>query len=501
MFHICFCANEAYIKYTAVLIASIIKATDTTKSFSDYFYGFDTKISDKTRERERESNLREIGTFANIQKALDSYPKQNFESLSKSQKCEGYIFHIFSDFVSQESRTKLQNLAKDLSKIYPCEIKIHICNDELFAGLPTLNGNYLTYFRFFIPRFMPKEAQICLYLDIDMLVLGDLRGLFALDMGESCVGIVKDRLNKNNAKKLRSKTPNAKDIYFAESYFNAGFLLINLNAWERQNIAQKCFEIMANYHLSAHDQDALNAAIADCQRLYLPFGFNLLVYSYIFASCKDEALRYKFDFTREQMNLAIKNPVILHFAGGYKSWSNFWIKNAKGTILSNIWWEIAFQTPHFSEILRKDFEALKQNPHKIFESQSAIYLLNHTRKNGKFLGFFSFFTLPFITAKIFNTFEREIAKLSNFKNLDSKNIIKHLHKILESQGLDFAKLDSSDLSPSDYNFAFELYALAQKSWKRRKKGDLLILPFKAIKLKIRHKRYGITRVIKADIHA
>lgn len=37
MFHICFCANESYIKYTAVLINSIVKNTDTTKAFADFF--------------------------------------------------------------------------------------------------------------------------------------------------------------------------------------------------------------------------------------------------------------------------------------------------------------------------------------------------------------------------------------------------------------------------------------------------------------------------------
>ena len=374
--------------------------------------------------------------------------------------------------MSEDSRARLQNLAKDLSKIYPCEIHIHICSDELFSGLPTLNGNYLAYFRLLIPRFMPKEVKTCLYLDIDMLVVGDLRGLFALKMGESCVGVVKDRLNKNNAKKLHSKNPNAKDIDLAKSYFNSGFLLINLIAWERENIVEKCFEIMANYYLSAHDQDTLNAAIVDCQRLYLPFAFNLLVYSYIFASCKDESLRYKFDFTRESMNLALKNPVILHFAGGYKSWRNAWIMNQNGKILSDLWWEIALKTPEFNEILRSEFENLKQNPHRIFEDKSAIYLLNHTRKNGSLWGFLSFFTLPFVVPKIFSAFERGILDLQECKNLDSRN-----------------------LSPSEYNFAFELYALAQKSWQRRKKGDLIILPFRAIKLKFRHKKYGIDRLL------
>ena len=66
MFHICFAADENYIKYTAVLITSIVKSTDTSRKFKDFF---ETKADSKnadtfanatnvdtlaTRERERE---------------------------------------------------------------------------------------------------------------------------------------------------------------------------------------------------------------------------------------------------------------------------------------------------------------------------------------------------------------------------------------------------------------------------------------------------------------
>ena len=67
MFYICFAADENYIKYTAVLITSIVKATDTSKSFKDFFDNAnpDSKNADTfanatnadtlaTRERERE---------------------------------------------------------------------------------------------------------------------------------------------------------------------------------------------------------------------------------------------------------------------------------------------------------------------------------------------------------------------------------------------------------------------------------------------------------------
>ena len=39
MFHICFAADENYIKYTAVLITSIVKSTDTSREFKDFFDG------------------------------------------------------------------------------------------------------------------------------------------------------------------------------------------------------------------------------------------------------------------------------------------------------------------------------------------------------------------------------------------------------------------------------------------------------------------------------
>ncbi|MGX3011030.1 glycosyltransferase family 8 protein [Helicobacter sp. 23-1044] len=420
------------------------------------------------RERERESNPREIGTFApqiTLESALDSYPKQNFERLSKSQKREGYIFHIFSDYFSVDSRTKFASLAQKLSQIYPCEIHIHICESALFSGLPTLNGNYLTYFRFFIPRFMPKDCKVCLYLDIDMLVVGDLRGLWTLKMGESIVGVVKDYILNNAIKKrpaLLPKTTDLPNIRFTGLHFNAGFMLINLEAWERENITKKCFEVMKNYHLDMHDQDTLNAVIVEQNRLKLPFAFNCLPRAFLQSICNDESQHFKFDYTRESMNLSLKNPMILHFAGEYKSWSNARIMNQNGRILSDLWWEVALNTPNFDEILRVDLANL--NASKIYETRVAVYLLGFTRN------FWGFFALPFVAQKIFGNNAREVLTT---------------HKLQ----------DSRSLNPRDYNFAFEIFALAQKSWHRRKKGDLLILPFKAMKLKYRHKRYGIANIL------
>lgn len=390
---------------------------------------------------------------------LASYKKRDFSALSEYEKREGYVFHIFSDFLSEDSRARFAHLARDLSAIYPCEIKIHICDSRDFSGLPSLNGNHLAYFRFFIPRFMPKTCASCLYLDIDMLVVGDLRELFTLDMGANCVGVVKDKLN--NTKKLRSKNANRKDIYFSGTYFNSGFLLLNLRAWENERITERSFEIMANYHITLHDQDALNAAIPSHLRLYLPFNFNLLVHTYIYAICKGESLRYKFDFTRKEMDSALKNPIILHYTTFYKPWNNAWIMNKNRQILSEIWWKVAQETLHFSDILQSEFEKLSKNSDKIFENRVAFYLLKYTKNPLKF------FALGFVARKIFGK------KAQNF--LDSRE----------------SRESCDKLNPRDYNFAFELFHLCQKSYKRRKRGDLIILPLRALRLKWRIWRFGV----------
>ena len=66
MFHICFAADENYIKYTAVLIASIVKSTDTSREFKDFFDGGANAHALATRERERERERVKTGRTLKI---------------------------------------------------------------------------------------------------------------------------------------------------------------------------------------------------------------------------------------------------------------------------------------------------------------------------------------------------------------------------------------------------------------------------------------------------
>ncbi len=49
-----------------------------------------------------------------------------------------YNFHLLMDFVSQETKEKLQNLILELSKIYPCTLTIYILRVIAWRGFKKL---------------------------------------------------------------------------------------------------------------------------------------------------------------------------------------------------------------------------------------------------------------------------------------------------------------------------------------------------------------------------
>ena len=62
MFHICFAADENYIKYTAVLITSIVKSTDTSRKFKDFFSQNSAAQTPTHSQRERERERERVKT-------------------------------------------------------------------------------------------------------------------------------------------------------------------------------------------------------------------------------------------------------------------------------------------------------------------------------------------------------------------------------------------------------------------------------------------------------
>lgn len=117
------------------------------------------------------------------------------------------------------------------------------------------------YARFFIPEYLP-EASRCIYLDTDLIVCSDLNNLQILDLqGKSSACVVDGGIaTPEQQQRLRTKLKLQNPL----QYFNSGVMVIDLDAWRRQQIQSKALNIAnENYDLlDQMDQDALNIVLA-----------------------------------------------------------------------------------------------------------------------------------------------------------------------------------------------------------------------------------------------
>lgn len=333
MFPIVFNADENYIKYTSVLITSIIKNTNSQKSFKEL-------CKDLAQDKKSQAKM-----------SAEKLHFIDYESLNENEQKEGYVFVILSDFVSTQTRDKLAELQRELSLIYPCSIEVKIVDEKEFEGFPksgAAHSNFLPYYRLIAPQFL-QEYSKCLYLDSDMLCLCDIRELFALDLSDKILACVSDKGSKR--RKLKYKEQNAICTHFYdESFFYSGFLLINTKKYidcelftKAQNLAR------CAVYIKTADQDLLNFFVKKQAQLKLAFAYCFETSAFCYCICKDED-KTRLNYTRAEFLESAKNPKILHF--GYKPWKFLEsFSDFKGVNVCSYWWDMASQTPVFKQEL------------------------------------------------------------------------------------------------------------------------------------------------------
>lgn len=310
MYHIFFSADEAYIKYTAVLITSIV------------------------------SNLRDDSSY------------------EKAPIC----FHILSNDVSDETGEKLARLESELCKFYFVRILVHILDDVDFATLPKSGAakkNNLSYYRLKMLQFLPPEVRTCLYLDSDMLCRTDIRELFSIDLENFAVGAVGDPGSKR--RKIKFTKDGQKYIKrFDDGYFNTGFLLINVSEYKALEVESRAAALgVSCFYIKAADQDLLNATIPKNKVKKLDFSWNFNNITLCYTICKDEK-KGRLNYTRKEFNQSLKNPKIMHF--GEKPWKFLRSHlDYEGRNVNELWWEVAQKTPVFSAELLKAKAGIKEH--------------------------------------------------------------------------------------------------------------------------------------------
>lgn len=130
----------------------------------------------------------------------------------------------------------------------------------------------VTYYRLFIASLFPQYDKI-VYLDCDIVVLGDISALYHIQLGDNILGAVADHF-VTTTKEFREYAEKAIGVN-PDTYFNAGVLLINLKEYRKNHIEQQFVHLITAYDFDLLDPDQAYLNYLCCGKTQLlPNGWN-----------------------------------------------------------------------------------------------------------------------------------------------------------------------------------------------------------------------------------
>lgn len=189
--------------------------------------------------------------------------------------------------------------------------RIHV-DGECFGDAPTLRYySKAMYYRLLAAQLLPQDMDRILYLDPDILVIGSLRALYSMPMGDHLyAAAMHEGLINLSGPVNQIRLQN----YDSKAYYNSGVLLMNLEAVRREVRAEDIFAYVEENRniLILPDQDVLNGLygtrilrIDECLYNYDARKYN----EYLLASQGEK-----------DMNWVAAHTAVLHFCGKKKPW-------------------------------------------------------------------------------------------------------------------------------------------------------------------------------------
>jgi len=228
-------------------------------------------------------------------------------ALENSSSPANISFYLISPDISEDNIYKL----KRLCECFNARLSVINIDLDLFSSFPTIyeHLNLNVYSRLYIPNLLPQHDRV-IYLDCDIIILGDLYELFSvLNEGKvvSAIPHVQFPYQEDFKKEF--------SIEQEDSYFNAGVMLLELEGWRIKNYSNQLLRWIANNStkLQFNDQDALNFMFWG-NYYHLPGEWNVEARLY-----KEKLLGLP---QTDEIAKRMKSPKIIHYTGPDKPWSS-----------------------------------------------------------------------------------------------------------------------------------------------------------------------------------
>ena len=240
-------------------------------------------------------------------------------SLFMNNKESSFHIHWITDkFVPQTEKAKFQELVNENhSKLSIYEID----NSSLTDFPQTAHINYAAYYNLKASEILPQSIHRIIYLDGDMIVNGDIRPLWELDLkGNVCAQVLGGSYKDHS---LYERLNYAKEY----GYYNNGVVLYDFDKLREMKFSQKAIQyVINNQNVKWMDQDTINALLYD-KTLRLPLRYNFQTLFFTREFWQD----YDADF-KKQILTESKNPIIIHYNGMAKPWNFLYYGYPWGTV-------------------------------------------------------------------------------------------------------------------------------------------------------------------------
>lgn len=212
---------------------------------------------DKNEERNIGNREKEIPIFFAVDDGYIPFLAVSLQSLiDNSSRENNYIIRVLYTSISEENKNKIKKYERENVSIEFVNFNKHVeeIKDKLFTR------DYYsktTYYRLFLPELYPQYDKL-LYLDSDIVILSDIADLYNTDLGDNLVGGVPDDVIQT-IEVFRNYAEKVVGVADYRNYFNAGILLMNLDALRKYNFQEKLIYSLTQIKFSvAQDQDYLN---------------------------------------------------------------------------------------------------------------------------------------------------------------------------------------------------------------------------------------------------
>ena len=179
--------------------------------------------------------------------------KSLIENASKEYE---YIIKVLHTNVKEKNVRKIKKFETENVNIEFVNLSYYIkkVQDKLYTRDYYTNT---TYFRMFLPELYPQYDKV-LYLDSDIVGLGDISQLYNTEIGTNLVAAAPDDIIQYN-KVFQEYAEKVVGVVKYQNYFNAGILLMNLDQLRKFNFQDKFLYLLGTVKFSvAQDQDYLN---------------------------------------------------------------------------------------------------------------------------------------------------------------------------------------------------------------------------------------------------